>query len=186
MIEPIVVTLFPAAFLTALFAGGALLRRKNVDMDGEPPINTSLFYLSKYSIVLIWCAMVLRGWGIRQSFIEAPNFLRWVSLFLWVLGFLLLIVGRSGLGTSFRIGSPKESTSLVVGGPFRFSRNPMYVGIYATVLASIFYTLNPIVLLLGIFVIAVHHGTVLAEEQYLLRVFGAEYIDYSSRVRRYL
>ncbi len=62
----------------------------------------------------------------------------------------------------------------------------MYVGVYATILASICYTLNPIVFLLGVFIIAVHHRIVLAEEQYLLGVFGQEYADYRTRVRRYL
>ncbi len=38
-----------------------------------------------------------------------------------------------------------------VNGVYRFSRNPMYLGIYATVLASGLYTLNPILFLLAIF-----------------------------------
>ena len=40
--------------------------------------------------------------------------------------------------------------------------------------------------LIGIFVVAVHHRIILAEEQHLRKVFGEEYMDYCSRVRRYL
>jgi protein-S-isoprenylcysteine O-methyltransferase Ste14 len=115
-----------------------------------------------------------------------PGSLKWVSLCLWVSGFLLLFIGRLGLGDSFRIGSPKESTSLKLNGLFRFSRNPMYLGVYATLLASVVYTLNPILLLVGIFIVVVHHRIVLAEEQHLRKEFGQEYTDYCSRVRRYL
>ena len=62
----------------------------------------------------------------------------------------------------------------------------MYLGVYATLLASVLYTLNPVLFLLGLFVGAVHHLIVLAEEQYLLGVFGEEFIQYCSLVRRYL
>jgi protein-S-isoprenylcysteine O-methyltransferase Ste14 len=75
---------------------------------------------------------------------------------------------------------------LPVGGLFQFSRNPMYLGVYATILAGVLYTLNPLVLLAGVFVVAVHHRIVLAEEQHLQKTFGAEYADYCRRVRRYL
>jgi protein-S-isoprenylcysteine O-methyltransferase Ste14 len=48
------------------------------------------------------------------------------------------------------------------------------------------YTLNPAVLLVSTFVVAVHHKIVLAEEQHLSRVFGDEYAHYRRRVRRYV
>ena len=186
MIESVVVTVFPVLFLVLLFGGGALLRRRHIDMDGEPPIDRRIFYASKYAILGLWGAMVVQSWGVPLSLVQAPGWLRGISLFFWVGGFVLLFIGRLGLADSFRIGSPKESTRLKVDGLFRFSRNPMYVGVYATILAGVLYTLNPIVFLAGVFVVAVHHRIVLAEEQHLQNVFGKEYADYSSRVRRYL
>ncbi len=41
--------------------------------------------------------------------------------------------------------------ALITAGPYAYVRNPMYLGIYATVLASGLYTLNPILFLLAIF-----------------------------------
>jgi protein-S-isoprenylcysteine O-methyltransferase Ste14 len=186
VIETLIVTVLPILFLIILFGGGILFRRKDIDMDGEPPINKTLFYISKYSIVVLWGAMVLESWGIGFSFIKGPEFLKWISLGLWVFGFALLFIGRLELGNSFRIGSPKESTGLRVDGVYRFSRNPMYVGVYATVIASVLYTLNPVVFILAIFVIAIHHKIVLAEEEHMRKEFGKEYMDYCRRVRRYL
>jgi protein-S-isoprenylcysteine O-methyltransferase Ste14 len=186
MIESVIITLFPSFFLIVLFGGGALLRRNNINMDGDSPISKRLFYTSKYSIIIIWGAMVLYCWNPALSPIKTPEFLKSIALCLWVLGFSLLFIGRFGLGTSFRIGSPKENTSLKTTGLFKFSRNPMYVGVYATIVASILYTLNPVVVLIGLFVVAVHHKIVLAEEDYLLNVFGKDYRFYRSRVRRYL
>jgi protein-S-isoprenylcysteine O-methyltransferase Ste14 len=74
----------------------------------------------------------------------------------------------------------------MTSGLFRLSRNPMYVGVYGTIAASSLYTLNPIVILVGAFVIAIHHRIVLAEERHLHNVFGRPYALYCSRVRRYV
>jgi protein-S-isoprenylcysteine O-methyltransferase Ste14 len=90
------------------------------------------------------------------------------------------------MGGSFRIGSPQEATDLKVDGLFRFSRNPMYVGVYSTILGASLYTSNPLILFLALFIILVHHKIVLAEEHFLQNVFGSEYAQYCSRVRRYL
>jgi protein-S-isoprenylcysteine O-methyltransferase Ste14 len=186
MIESLSVTLLPMAFLIVLFGGGALFRRRNIDMDGEPPIDKRLFYISKYAILLLWAGMVLQSWGVDLSFITAPGSVRLVALSLWASGFMLLFIGRLGLGESFRIGSPREQTRLHVNGLFRISRNPMYLGVYGTLLASVLYTLNPFLFFIGIFVAAVHHKIVLAEEQHLKKVFGEQYAQYCRRVRRYL
>jgi protein-S-isoprenylcysteine O-methyltransferase Ste14 len=186
MIEPLVVTFLPIMFLIVLFGGGAMFRRKNINMDGEPPIGHKVFYLSKYSIVLMWGAMILQSWGVNLSFITIPPLLQVISVCLWVFGFALLFIGRLGMGDSFRIGSPQEKTGLKVNGLFRFSRNPMYLGVYSTLLASVLFTLNPLILLIGIFIVVAHHRIVLAEEQHLRNVFGKEYLDYCSRVRRYI
>lgn len=50
----------------------------------------------------------------------------------------MLLIGRLGLGESFRIGAPKESTSLKVNGLFTISRNSMYLGVFATLLPLCF------------------------------------------------
>jgi protein-S-isoprenylcysteine O-methyltransferase Ste14 len=186
MIEPIVVTLLPTLFLIALFVSEDAFRRMNIDMGGTPPIDKAPYLMAKYAIPILWGIMALQSWGMNLAFIRPPDPLKWLALALWILGFTLLITGRFGMGNSFRIGSPNEETRLKTEGLFRFSRNPMYVGVYATILATILYTLNPIVFLIGTSVIAVHHKIVRAEEQHLQKVFGEVYIDYCRRVRRYL
>jgi len=186
MIEPLFVTVLPVVFLALLFGGGMLLRRRNIDMDGVPPINKLPYLLSKYSILVVWAAMVMESWGIDLSLFQIPSAVRWFCLFLWGAGFALLLTGRLGLGDSFRIGSAKESTSLQVNGLFRLSRNPMYVGMYSTLIASSLYTANAVVLLLALFIIGVHHAIVRGEERHLRNAFGREYNAYCARVRRYL
>ena len=186
MIGAVCVTLLPALFLITLFTGGERFKRRHLDMDGDPPISRPLFYASKYAIVVLWGVMVARRWGAGLSFVRVPVPIEWLALSLWVAGFTVLFLGRFELGDSFRIGSPKEHTALKDGGLFRVSRNPMYLGVFATVLAPVCSTLNPAVLIAALFIIAVHHRIVLAEEEYLQRAFGTAYADYCRRVRRYV
>jgi protein-S-isoprenylcysteine O-methyltransferase Ste14 len=186
MLERLVVTVPPVLFLIVLFGGGALLLRRNIDQDGDPPINRALFFGSKYLIVAVWASAVLESWGVGFSVATAPRLLHSIALGLWAAGFALLFVGRFGLGKSFRLGSARESTGLTVNGLFGVSRHPMYVGVYATLLGAVVYTLNPAVLAAAVFVVAVHHRIVLAEEEHLRKVFGGEYEAYCRRVRRYL
>lgn len=186
MIEAALVTVLPVGFLIVLFGGGALFKKRKIEQDGQPPINRTLFYASKYSILVLWGAMALASRGIGFSPVQVPRLLQFIALAFWFAGFAFLYLGRFKMGDSFRLGTPKEDTRLRTDGLFSLSRNPMYVGVYATIVASSLYTLNPVVILLGAFVAAVHHSIVLAEENHMQKVFDREYPEYCSRVRRYV
>ena len=136
--------------------------------------------------MILWGAMALASWGIGVMPFEVPRLLQLIALAFWFFGFALLYLGRFTMADSFRLGTPKEETSLKTDGLFRLSRNPMYVGVYATIVASSFYTLNPVVILLGAFVVAVHHAIVLAEEKTMQKEFSRQYSEYYSCVRRYV
>lgn len=86
--------------------------------------------------------------------------------------------------------SPKPwrpTTALVTTGPYRFSRNPMYLGFTAIYLGVALWAnaLWP-VLLLPVVLITMQFGVIHREEAYLERLFGAEYRAYRQRVRRWL
>ena len=155
-------------------------------MDGRPPIDKNLFLLSKFAMLIPWTAMVLQGFGVGLALARMPPLLRWMSLGLWVSGWGLMLAGRIGLGRSFRVGCPKEETNLRTDGIFRYTRNPIYVGLDATLLAAALYTLNPLVLIIGIGIAGVHHRIILAEEECLRKMRGQEYEEYCRRVGRYL
>jgi protein-S-isoprenylcysteine O-methyltransferase Ste14 len=78
-------------------------------------------------------------------------------------------------------------TKLLTGGPYSFSRNPMYIGwtlIYlGTALAA-----NSVwmIALLPIVMVFTHVTDVRNEERFLAEKFGNEYLEYQGRVRRYL
>ncbi len=81
----------------------------------------------------------------------------------------------------------KPVTALVVEGPFRYSRNPMYVALALLYLGIAVYFGQVWALLLLPFALAtVHYGVIVREESYLERKFGQDYLAYKSRVRRWI
>jgi protein-S-isoprenylcysteine O-methyltransferase Ste14 len=88
-------------------------------------------------------------------------------------------------GTNINPGLP--ATTVVMSGPFRYSRNPLYIALTLlylglTLAVNTWWGIIALVPLL----ITMHVGVVLREERYLERKFGDEYRDYRSRVRRYV
>jgi len=81
----------------------------------------------------------------------------------------------------------KPSTALVREGPFRFSRNPMYVGMsfLQIGLAIVVNSFWPI-LFLPISLVVLYWNVIRREERYLATLFGPAYDDYRHRVRRFL
>ena len=82
---------------------------------------------------------------------------------------------------------PQQTSSLVTTGVYRFTRNPMYLGLlvallgWAAFLCSAFALLSPVA-----FVAYIARFQIVPEERVLLAKFGAAYSDYLARVRRWL
>jgi protein-S-isoprenylcysteine O-methyltransferase Ste14 len=140
---------------------------------------------------LIYIAGFLAGAGIELAVpLERPalaitiagvvtGFAGWAALD----GFAMLRFQRAG--TSMVPMVP--STKLVTSGPYRITRNPMYVGM-AFLYVAIAFAIGlvwPLAILP--FVLVVVDRTVIArEEPYLERRFGDAYRDYKRRVRRWI
>jgi len=94
--------------------------------------------------------------------------------------------------TTFRAaGTPvparKPTTMIVRTGPYRFSRNPIYLA-FSLLQLGISIWVNSVSLLatLAGAVALIHYVVIRREEQYLERRFGAQYLDYKASVRRWL
>ena len=81
----------------------------------------------------------------------------------------------------------KPSHAVVTSGPFRFSRNPMYVGLVMVTLgAAMIANTVWILILLVPAVLILDRGVIIREEAYLARKFGDPYLGYCRNVRRWL
>jgi protein-S-isoprenylcysteine O-methyltransferase Ste14 len=102
-----------------------------------------------------------------------------------------LALGAWAIATLRRAGTRVETTqpttTVVTSGPYRFTRNPIYVGMLA-VLIGLAIALNTAWLLVALapFYPVIRFGVIAREEAYLERKFGETYRSYKSRVRRWL
>jgi protein-S-isoprenylcysteine O-methyltransferase Ste14 len=111
-----------------------------------------------------------------------------LGIALGALGFALGLTAASGFfraGTAIQPHHP--STALVTGGPYRVTRNPIYLGLTLAYLGCTawFASLGALVLLPAVLLV-MEFGVIRREERYLERRFGQPYRDYKARVRRWL
>jgi protein-S-isoprenylcysteine O-methyltransferase Ste14 len=104
------------------------------------------------------------------------------------LGLALAVAGVAAvIGHRTTIVPHHPVATLLTGGAYRLSRNPMYTGLAIAYLglALLFGSWWPLALW-PLVIVAVRHLVIRPEEQYLTQRFGQTYTDYQSRVRRWL
>jgi protein-S-isoprenylcysteine O-methyltransferase Ste14 len=90
-------------------------------------------------------------------------------------------------GTTVDPRYPDKASRLVISGIYRYTRNPMYLGLLLLLIAWAFFLSN----LLGfaclpVFVLGMNRLQIQVEEQAMEAQFGDEYLAYQQRVRRWI
>lgn len=150
-----------------------------LELKVPPPVVALLVGL------LMWLASAL------VAPVEVPfAFQAGVTVVLASVGVVVVVAGIFAFlraGTTIKPTNPGATTSLVTGGVFRFSRNPMYLGLLLFLIAWAVYLLNGLALILvPVFVIYMNRFQIEPEERALSSLFGPEYTSYQARVRRWL
>jgi protein-S-isoprenylcysteine O-methyltransferase Ste14 len=79
------------------------------------------------------------------------------------------------------------ASSLVTSGVYRYTRNPMYLGLSVTLMAWAVFLSNLLALVaVPLFVLYISRFQISPEERVLSSLFGAEYAAYKEKVRRWL
>jgi len=110
-------------------------------------------------------------------------------------GIALIVIGvliaGAAAGLFWRAGTPvipfEKSTALVTGGLFRYTRNPMYLGMIVLLSGAglIFGNVGSL-LPIPLFAWIIVRNFIRGEENFLQEIFGEEYLAYKSKVRRWL
>ena len=113
---------------------------------------------------------------------------RWAAGVIGLEAVAFMLWGRGAFTRAGTNVNPMQpALKLVTAGPYRFSRNPMYVGMFvANVCLALATCVGWLLILLVPVAALLHWGVVLREEPYLATKFGADYEAYRKRVRRYL
>ena len=117
------------------------------------------------------------------------DFLRMLTAIVLLIGggALIFAAGARFSAASTNIQPTKPVTALVTSGIYRYTRNPMYLGM-ALIYAGVGLLADSTIVLAGlpIALIITHYGVITREERYLEGKFGDEYRAYKNIVRRWI
>jgi protein-S-isoprenylcysteine O-methyltransferase Ste14 len=141
---------------------------------------------------LAWGLAVIAGlalnWLMPLSFLPADLPARWLGAMVFVLALALFawaIVTITRAGSNVPTNLP--TTTIVETGPYRFTRNPIYLSMFLGLMGlAIAFDNLWLLMMLAPFALVIRYGVVAREEAYLERKFGDVYRGYRSRVRRWL
>lgn len=145
------------------------------------------FFVAPFTLagVVPW---LITGWQVKVAAFALPVS-QGVGAALAAIGALMLIdsfarFALKGLGTPAPVFPPKH---LVVGGLYRYVRNPMYVGVVAAILGQALMFASPALLIYGLFIWLGFALFVVGYEEPTLRdTFGSEYEDFCKNVPRWI
>jgi protein-S-isoprenylcysteine O-methyltransferase Ste14 len=139
-----------------------------------------------------YAAALLGGWWLDRHVHPLP--LDWGAA-TQPLGWLLVGIGLVLFGWAVAtlwlhhttVNPYKAASALCTGGPFRFSRNPIYVGDWFVLAGGslLLATAWPLLFAPPIWAL-LRYGVIRHEEAHLQAKFGDEYLRYKTRVRRWL
>jgi protein-S-isoprenylcysteine O-methyltransferase Ste14 len=140
----------------------------------------------------LWFLLLAAGYGLSWlvplRFVPAPWANIWIGAGVFGIG-LAIAIWSFRQFKNFRgdLDTHSPSSALVDSGPFAISRNPIYCGMFlgligAAIAADTLWIIAGLVIWYPI----MRHGVIGREEAYLERHFGAPYLDYKSRVRRWI
>jgi protein-S-isoprenylcysteine O-methyltransferase Ste14 len=155
---------------------GEVTDRPNVVV--HPPIALALALLAGFALQWLYPVFFLANSPARS----------WIGGFIFALGFALALWA---VITFRKAGTPiptfRPTSAIVSEGPYRYSRNPIYVGMFLGLAGlAIGYNNLWLLLMLAPFALVIRYGVVAREEEYLAQKFGASYLDYKARVRRWI
>lgn len=147
-----------------------------------------LVYGSAFVFLWAWVATVVRRYDAGLA-ISLPSPLRALGVVLACCGAVIAascvaVFASRGEGTPTPFDAPRK---FVATGPYRYVRNPMYVGAILLLVGAGFAVLSPSIVLLGFAFWGLMHIVVLVyEEPVLTAKFGDDYAQYKKEVNRWL
>jgi protein-S-isoprenylcysteine O-methyltransferase Ste14 len=141
---------------------------------------------------LAWALAVVAGlalnWLLPLPFVPATAPAGWLGAIVFMLALALFawaITTMTWAGSN--VPTSRPTMAIVDTGPYRFTRNPIYLGMVLG-LVGLAIAFNTLWLLLALlpFALVIRYGVIAREEVYLERKFGDVYRGYRARVRRWL
>ena len=112
-----------------------------------------------------------------------------ISLVFLIFGLVIIIISFQRFKKEKTTINPiniEKASSLVTGGIFKYSRNPMYLGMLLILISiTIRFNIYGGILIVGFFVYFITYFQILPEEKAMLKLFGEDFINYKNETRRW-
>jgi protein-S-isoprenylcysteine O-methyltransferase Ste14 len=143
---------------------------------------------STIGLLLAFAAPIAELAGVEPISLLDDPVVRWAGAALVVAGILATLAAQLAMGSSWRGDvDPEARTALVIDGPFKLVRNPIFTCTAAIVIGLALMVPNVLALLMLIaFIVSLEVQVRLVEEPYLERVHGDAYRTYAARTGRFL
>ncbi|MCK6559714.1 isoprenylcysteine carboxylmethyltransferase family protein [candidate division KSB1 bacterium] len=149
--------------------------------------------LFRFTLIAIVAVVILHAASNQAYQHLAPIFwlerqaLQHAGLFLLAASFIWTLLAQAQMGNSWRIGiDVNAKTPLITHGVFRWSRNPIFLGMRVTLLGLFLILPNAVTFALLLLGDALMQIQVRLEEEYLRQTHGVEYQKYCQQTRRWL
>ena len=153
-------------------------------------MNTLELKIPPPAVALVFALLMWFAAPLSQTINLSPSVRIGFAIVLAILGQSISVAGMIRFRRAKTTINPVKASaasSLVTGGVYQLTRNPMYVGLSLTLLAWAVFLASPMTLLfLPLFVLYIHRFQIIPEERVLTSIFGAEYAEYKNKVRRWV
>tara|TARA_Y100000768_G_C23525222_1_gene472189 strand:+ start:102 stop:554 length:453 start_codon:yes stop_codon:yes gene_type:complete len=144
-----------------------------------PPIQALL------SAILMW--LISRYFQYANFSFKGMNIFALVFLIIAIIIIIMGINKFREIKTTISPLEPNRTSSLVNTGIYRYTRNPMYLGLLLMLFSTALFLKNFIgFLIIPLFILFITRNQILPEEESLDNIFREEYKNYKKKVRRWI
>lgn len=152
---------------------------KRLELLIPPPVIMLLV-----GLLMWWVAVIFPGLAFAWLYGDAT------AIIVGLLGMAISLIAVIAFGRAGTTADPRRTTAtrvLVSSGIYRYSRNPMYVGVLLMLLGWGIYLGNVLsIVCVPLFIVYITRFQITPEERMLQDKFGNEFLAYKNRVRRWL
>ena len=180
----IILIIFYGCYFGKMF----MQHKKGIQTDQIGKGKTGLVKVIEFTMKVVTIAVpVVEVISIFLNTSYLPELMRYVGMAFAFIGDIVFVISVVTMRDSWRAGvSETDRTELVTSGIYQISRNPAFLGFDLVYIGIVMMFFNWVLFVVSVFAAIMFHLQIVnVEEEFLLKAFGNEYVEYKKRVNRY-